>query len=82
MRMSRETSKDLPDASRRSLLGGLLIALAAATIAPSAVEAQERQFVRPSHAPRVVRPRSELRGPRTHRSLFRVRRRVPVTIVR
>lgn len=78
--MSSETPKDLPPVSRRALLGALLAALAAAplaTIAPSSAEAQERQFVRPGHTPRVQRPRSELRGPRTHRSLFRLRRRAP-----
>ncbi|BGE85514.1 MULTISPECIES: hypothetical protein [Methylosinus] len=71
--------------SRRSLLGGLLIALAAAplaTVVGSGAQAQERQFVRPWHTPRVTRPRSELRGPRTHRSLFRLRRRAPRVIVR
>jgi hypothetical protein len=67
--------------SRRALLGGLLTALAAAPLAMTAssdAQALERQFVRSWHAPRVVRPRSELRGPRTHRSLFRVRRRAVV----
>jgi hypothetical protein len=80
MRMSTETVREPPFASRRSLLGGLLVALAAAPlamIAPSSAEAQERQFVSPWHRPRVQRPRSELRGPRTHRSLFRLRRRAP-----
>lgn len=68
--------------SRRSLLGGLALALASAGLVglSAPAEAQERQFVRPSHIPRVQRPRSELRGPRTHRSLFRMRRRVPVTV--
>jgi hypothetical protein len=81
MRMSTETVKEAYFVSRRSLLGGLLVALSAAplaTIASSPAEAQERQFVSPWHRPRVQRPRSELRGPRTHRSLFRLRRRAPV----
>jgi hypothetical protein len=71
--------------SRRSLLGGLVAALAAAPLAMVATAdaaAQERQFVRPWHTPRVERPRSPLRGPRTHRSLFRLRRRVPPAAVR
>ncbi|WP_159732754.1 hypothetical protein [Methylosinus sp. Ce-a6] len=65
--------------SRRAFALGLLAALVAAPLvvaAPSEAEAQERQFVRPSHSPRVQRPRSHLRGPVTHRSFFRLRRRV------
>jgi hypothetical protein len=76
--MSAETVTEAFRISRRSLLGGLLIALAAApaaVVAPSSAEAQERQFARPSHAPRVQRPRSALRGPGRHRRMFRVRRR-------
>jgi hypothetical protein len=83
--MSTESPKDLSPVSRRSLLGGLLAALAAAplaTIAASSAEAQERQFIRPGHTPRVQRPRSELRGPRTHRSLFRLRRRIRPAVPR
>ncbi|WP_400768685.1 hypothetical protein [Methylosinus sporium] len=69
--------------SRRAFAAGLLAALAAAplaavVVAPSEAEAQERQFVRPSHTPRVQRPRSHVRGPTTHRSLFRRRVRIPV----
>jgi hypothetical protein len=68
--------------SRRAFAVGLLAALVAAplaaVVAPSEAKAQERQFVRPSHAPRVQRPRSHVRGPVTHRSLFRRRVRVPV----
>ncbi|WP_156967806.1 hypothetical protein [Methylosinus sp. PW1] len=68
--------------SRRAFAAGLLAALVAAplaaVVAPSEAEAQERQFVRPSHTPRVQRPRSHVRGPTTHRSLFRRRVRIPV----
>ena len=38
-------------------------------------EAQERQFVRSCHMPRVHAPAQRVAGPRTHRSLFRLRRR-------
>ncbi|PWB93631.1 hypothetical protein [Methylosinus sporium] len=66
--------------SRRAFVMGLLAALVASPLiaGPSEAQAQERQFVRPSHTPHVAIPRSHVRGPRTHRSLFRVRRRVPV----
>lgn len=67
--------------TRRAMVAGLLAALVAGPVivaAPSEAQAQERQFVGPSHTPRVQRPRSHVRGPVTHRSFFRVRRRVPV----
>ncbi|MBG0811150.1 hypothetical protein IY145_17405 [Methylosinus sp. H3A] len=67
--------------SRRAFAAGLFAALVAAPlamVAPSQAEAQERQFVRPSHTPRVQRPRSHVRGPATHRSLFRARRRIHI----
>ncbi|WP_166145887.1 hypothetical protein [Methylosinus sp. RM1] len=67
--------------SRRAFAMGLLAALVASPLivaGPSEAQAQERRFVRPSHTQRVAIPRSHARGPRTHRSLFRVRRRVPV----
>lgn len=72
-------SKSEEVVSRRSMMSGLLFALAATPFvvaAPSQAEAQERQFVSPSHTPRVERSRGTLRGPRTHRSLFRTRRRI------
>ena len=74
-----EENKD-DNFSRRAFAAGLLAALVAVplvAVAPSQAEAQERQFVRPSHTPRVQRPRSHVRGPVTHRSLFRRRVRVP-----
>jgi hypothetical protein len=78
--MSTKGTDDESLVSRRSLIAGSLAALAAgfAASAPSSAQAQERRFARPSHTPRVQRPRSELRGPRTHRSMFRMRRRVRV----
>jgi len=75
-----EENKD-ENLSRRAFATGLLAALVAVPFvaaAPSEAEAQERQFVSPSHTPRVQRPRSHVRGPVTHRSLFRRRRRVLV----
>lgn len=81
--MSIEEDATNEGLSRRGLLGGLLVALAAAPLLAAAPgEAAEREFVRPSHTPRVQRPRSPLRGPRTHRSLFRLRRRIRPAVPR
>ena len=47
--------------TRRAMVAGLLAALVAGPVivaAPSEAQAQERQFVGPSHTPRVQRPRS------------------------
>jgi hypothetical protein len=66
--------------SRRSLLGGLLVAVLAAPLsvgAPSEAEAQERQFTSTRHTPRVERPRSHTRGRRRHRRVMGVRRSSP-----
>lgn len=72
MTIEIEEEKKLSRRSFVAALFGMAAVIPAISLAPSDAEAQERQFTRFHHQPRVQRPRSPVRGRRRHRRVGRI----------